>query len=566
MFASALSVYEKGTAVSSGGQDLRVLLIEDNGADARIFEELVRETGDSIHIAWAKSIADARDKAAAQTLPFSLVVTDLGLPDAQGMDTITAVLGLFPDLPVVVMTGLNDSDIGLNAVQRGCQDYVVKGFSDPFLLVRMLRYATQRHEAERQIKESEERFRTLVQMSPDAIIIASETLVSFVNPAAIALFQGMRRQDLEGQELTALLTGSDGLATVDKVRLAVTQNQSCSAYETTLADLRGKPLDLELSVAPISVGGEKRAQVILRDVSFRRERERELRLAQAVFDTTAEAMMITDAKQKIISVNPAFCEVTGYSSEQVIDQTPNILASGRHNAAFYQEMHNTLLQNGHWRGEIWNRRADGAIYVQRVTISAIRDDCGETTNYVGVFSDITQEKEASEKLLHTASHDALTGLPNRALLHDRLKQALNKANRDQNGLALFFIDLDGFKPINDTYGHLIGDLLLQGVSERLRQCVRESDTVARLGGDEFVILSLGTDDHLNAATIAQKIIDTLSASFTLNGVTATVGCSIGFSLYPKDGKDSEALLSHADQAMYAAKSAGRGCYRPLTGT
>jgi diguanylate cyclase (GGDEF)-like protein/PAS domain S-box-containing protein len=552
--------------VSSRGQDLNVLLIEDNRADARIFEELVRETGDSIHITWAHSITDARTKTQAQTTPFSLVVTDLGLPDAQGMATINAVLELFPDLPVVVMTGLNDSDIGLKAVQRGCQDYVVKGFSDPYLLVRMLRYATQRHEAERQIKESEERFRTLVQMSPDAIIIASETAVSFVNPAALSLFQGLRRQDLEGQDLTTLLAGPGGDGAVERICSALRNNDSCSAYETTLADLRGRPLDVELSVAPISVGGEKRAQVILRDVSFRRERDRELRLAQAVFETTAEAMMITNAQQKILTVNPAFCEVTGYTIEDVVGRTPNILASGRHDDAFYKKMHKTLEENGHWRGEIWNRRADGAVYVQRVTISAIRDSNGKTTNFVGVFSDITQEKEASEKLLHSASHDALTGLPNRSLLHDRLEQALNKANRDQTGLTLLFIDLDGFKPINDTYGHLIGDLLLQGVSERLRQCVRESDTVARLGGDEFIILSLGTDTHLGAATIAQKIIDRLSTPFTLTDVTATVGCSIGFSLYPRNGKDSETLLSCADRAMYAAKSAGRGCYRPLTET
>jgi diguanylate cyclase (GGDEF)-like protein/PAS domain S-box-containing protein len=537
-------------------------LIEDNGADARIFEELVRETGDPIAITWAQSIADARNKAEATSHPFSLIVTDLGLPDAQGMATIDAVLQLFPDLPVVVMTGLNDSDIGLNAVQRGCQDYVVKGFSDPFLLVRMLRYATQRHESEREIKESEERFRTLVQMSPDAIFIVTDSTIVFVNPAALTLFQGIRRQDLEGRDLQTVLAGPGRDAVLSHIRRAITDSTSCSAYETTLSDLEGKPVAVELSVAPISGGGERRAQVILRDVSFRHERERELRLAQAVFETTAEAMMITDANQKILSVNPAFCEVTGYHISEVVGKTPNILASGRHGAAFYHEMHQTLDASGHWRGEIWNRRADGAIYVQRVTISAIHDSAGNTTNYVGVFSDITQEKEASEKLLHIASHDALTGLPNRALLHDRLEQALAKAQRDNGGLALLFIDLDGFKPINDTYGHLIGDLLLQGVSERLRQCVRESDTVARLGGDEFVILSLGTHDHKGAATIAQKVIDTLTTPFSLNGVEAKVGCSIGFSLYPRDGASSETLLSQADQAMYAAKNAGRGCYRP----
>lgn len=545
----------------SAGEPLSVLLIEDNGADARIFEEMVHEAGDNLTIVWARSMQEARSKRDGVQAPFSLIVTDLGLPDTQGLETIGAVLDLFPNRPVVVMTGLNDSAMGITAVQRGCQDFVLKGFTDPFLLVRMLRYAIQRHETERQIKESEERFRTLVQMSPDAIIIATGQSITFVNPAAQALFGSPRRQNLEGLHPTELFLGPDSEQAVSTIISCLSAGQSHQDIELTLLSQSSSPLSVEMRVAPITVGGERRAQVILRDISLRKLREQELQLAQTVFETTAEAMMITDANKKIVAVNPAFTDITGYGRDQAMGQDPHILSSGRHDQAFYTEMWSTLAVNGHWRGEVWNRRADGAAYVQRVTISCIRNRQGQITNYVGVFSDITREKEASEKLRHTASHDALTGLPNRALLHDRLEQAISKASRDDSGLALLFIDLDGFKPINDTHGHLIGDLLLQGVAERLRDCVRESDTVARLGGDEFVILSLNTASQQDAAIIAQKVLDTLARPFALNGISAQVGASIGIALYPVHANSGEALLMAADHAMYAAKNAGRRCYR-----
>lgn len=561
-----VSGWELGNArVSLADQTLEILLIEDNSADARIFAELVKDSGDPIFITWVCSIADARAKAKESATDYSLIVTDLGLPDAQGMDTIRFVLELFPDRPVVVMTGLNDSSIGMEAVQRGCQDYVVKGFSDPILLVRMLRYATQRHAAERQIRESEERFRTLVQMSPDAIIIATLDRISFVNPAADALFGASDRDCLQDADpadvLCNAILNQDQTSVALMIKAAIYDDATMAAEEQTLLSLQGAVLDVEVSVAPITFDGARCAQIVIRDISVRRQRDREMMLAQAVFETTAEAMMITDADQRIISVNPAFCEVTGYSNDEIIGRKPSLLASGRHTEDFYRQMHTTLNRDGHWRGEIWNRRADGAIYVQRVTISAIHDSGGHITNYVGVFSDITEEKEASQRLAHSASHDALTGLPNRALLHDRLNQAITKAGRDETGLALLFIDLDGFKPINDTYGHLLGDLLLQHVGERLRASIRESDTVARLGGDEFVVVSLNISQPHAAAAISQKIIDTVSAPYTLEGHRVSVGCSIGFALFPGDGTDGKTLLAKADQAMYRAKNAGRGCYR-----
>ncbi|SOD96814.1 PAS domain S-box-containing protein/diguanylate cyclase (GGDEF) domain-containing protein [Caenispirillum bisanense] len=541
---------------------MKLLLIEDNATDARLFEELANESGEAIAIEWARSLAEAEQFCDA-CCP-DVVVTDLGLPDSRGLDTVDRVLRLAGDRPVVVMTGLGDPQTGVQAVQQGCQDYVVKGITDPALLARTLRHAVERHAAERQVRESEERFRALVEMSPDAILLVADTGVVFANPSALRLFGRSRRQHLEGMALATLFAGPGGgaLAAVAAGVLAGASPQQ-QGQEYRLADLDGRLLEVEASLAAVRFGGRNAAQVVLRDIAARRAREREQRLTQAVFQTTAEAMCITDARQRIVAVNRAFSETTGYGAEDILGQTPAVLSSGRHDDGFYSRMWQSLEATGHWRGEVWNRRADGVLYVQRLTISQISDDDGTVTNYVGVFSDITAEKEATAQLQHSATHDALTGLPNRALMQDRLTQALARSTRDGGGLAVLFIDLDGFKPVNDTWGHLAGDMLLQGVARRLRKCVRESDTVARIGGDEFVIVSIGSADAEAASTVADKVLRALAPPFQLGVGEAAIGASIGIAIAPGTDRPvaAPALLDAADHAMYEAKHAGKGVWR-----
>ena len=242
----------------------------------------------------------------------------------------------------------------------------------------------------------------------------------------------------------------------------------------------------------------------------------------------------------------------------MLGKNPRILQSGRQDAAFYQAMWSRIASHGCWRGEVWNRRKDGTAYIQRQTISRVDDEQGGTRSYVSVFSDITAEKRAEEALIHVANHDALTGLPNRSLLEDRLEQALSQAARSRAHLAVMFFDLDGFKAVNDTHGHIAGDRLLQALAQRLLQCVRGSDTVARVGGDEFVVLGLDIEGRGNAAEVASKILSTLREPFDLgNEITARIGASIGVALYPDDGIDALALLHCADQAMYLAKRRGK---------
>jgi diguanylate cyclase (GGDEF)-like protein/PAS domain S-box-containing protein len=311
----------------------------------------------------------------------------------------------------------------------------------------------------------------------------------------------------------------------------------------------------------------------LLDVTEQRQSENDLRLAACVFDHNFEGIMITDAQGRIVRVNPAFTRITGYRADEVIGKSPSLLSSGRHDRQFFQMMWKSIHDRGHWRGEIWNRRSNGEIYPQWLVISVVRDPQEGVTNYVGVFTDISDYKQAAETIRRLAYHDALTNLPNRPLLIDRLKVALASARREAHSLAVLFIDLDHFKDVNDRLGHAAGDNLLRLGAERLNANVREGDTVGRMGGDEFVVVLNnvgGRDEALSsAARVAAKIHDAFSSPFTLDGVDTTVTSSIGIALFPQHGDNAEDLLRMADIAMYQAKSQGRDnfqFYRPGTDT
>lgn len=284
----------------------------------------------------------------------------------------------------------------------------------------------------------------------------------------------------------------------------------------------------------------------------------ELNLAAAVVDNTSEGIVVTDASNTIIEVNQAYCEITGYGREELIGKNPSINKSDFHDDAFYQAMWSDLSEKGSWSGEIWDRRKDGSIFPKWLSINAIKNDESVLTNYVGIFTDISQIKETERKLEELAYYDPLTGLPNRALYQDRLKREMVNSDRAGTKMALMFIDLDRFKYVNDTLGHRAGDALLEQVAKRLVDGVRETDTVARLGGDEFTVILGGLSDMINVGRIAQGFIDKLQKPFRVEGQEVYVGASIGICVYPDDGEDDEVLNKNADIAMYEAKSAGRG--------
>jgi len=304
---------------------------------------------------------------------------------------------------------------------------------------------------------------------------------------------------------------------------------------------------------------------VFADISERKEAEEELRLSATVIAHIADGVMVTDTKGTIVAVNPAFTAITGYAEAEALGQPWTMARSSRHDDAFFAALAQELKESGFWRGEVWSCRKNGEVFLEWLTVSAVHNSEGEgegaLTHYVGVFSDITRLKESQEQLDFLAHHDPLTGLPNRLLFQDRLLHAIGRAAREQQALAVMFIDLDRFKNVNDTLGHQVGDQLLEQVAATLGSRLREGDTLARLGGDEFIVLLEHVDGHYGAALVAQKLVALFEQPFVVSNHELFVTGSIGVALYPQDTQDANMLIRHADVAMYQAKSRGRNGYQ-----
>lgn len=301
------------------------------------------------------------------------------------------------------------------------------------------------------------------------------------------------------------------------------------------------------------------------DITEQKHAEGKLKQAAAVFENTAEAVLITDVDQRIVAVNRAFTVITGFTEEEAIGQRPTMLSSGRQSARFYREMWREVSVTGHWQGEIWNRRKNGEIFPELLTLSVVRDEEGFITHFVGVFSDISRMKHAEAQLQHLAHYDALTDLPNRVLLNLRLEHSAERVRRGGKIMAVLFMDIDRFKNVNDSLGHPVGDELLVEIARRLNGRMRAEDTLARLGGDEFVILLDRIDRVDDVASFALEMIELMNQPFQLrSGEEVFVGASIGISIYPDDNDDYQQLIRNADAALYEAKAAGRNVYRFYT--
>ncbi|OHC70929.1 MAG: hypothetical protein A3H93_19355 [Rhodocyclales bacterium RIFCSPLOWO2_02_FULL_63_24] len=312
-------------------------------------------------------------------------------------------------------------------------------------------------------------------------------------------------------------------------------------------------------------GRVKCTVLIGEDVTDLHREETHAALCARAFEATDHAMVVTGMDGAIISVNTAFTRLTGYSRDEALGNNPRMLKSGRHEQAFYEHMWATLLASDHWHGDVWDRRKDGSIYPKYLSISAIRNPSGQLTHYVGIFYDNSERRTVEERLDRLAHFDALTGMPNRCLLLDRLDQAIERAIRLGSKVALLYLDLDHFKQVNDTLGHGAGDELLKGAALRMRANVRAVDTVARLGGDEFVVLVPDIAQIEDVAIVARKLLEALTPTYELEGRAVVSTPSIGISIYPDDSRDMDELLKHADTAMYQVKQSGRSNYRFFNG-
>ncbi len=371
--------------------------------------------------------------------------------------------------------------------------------------------------------------------------------------------------DCAGQPITALLPPEASAAMMAALHDAHTTghsqgreyplhlpNQKLRWFELSGTLKAGNPLD------PVS-----HVILLARDITTRKRAEEQLKLASHFFEGSSEGFVITDAHQRIIKVNRTFTQITGYSVEEMLGKSPAALSSGRHSRSFYRQMWQQINAVGQWQGEVWNRRKNGEVYPEWLSITRVPDAQGQTAYYLAIFSDTSQRKEQEARIRYLAYYDPLTGLANRSLLKDRAQHDLAQCKRHQTPLSLLFIDLDHFKQINDSLGHQVGDQLLKQVGERLGQQVREQDTVARMGGDEFVTVLPETNDE-GAALVARNFLERLSQPYQVGPHELTVTPSIGIALYPNDGTDFDTLYRCADTAMYRAKQNGRSSFSFFT--
>jgi len=289
--------------------------------------------------------------------------------------------------------------------------------------------------------------------------------------------------------------------------------------------------------------------------------EGEMKVAAAAFNTAGEGIMVSDRTGRIISINPAFTQLTGLVLSSALGRSQELIYAEHHTQSFFDTQQEKLNETGAWKGEAWFKRADGRRFPVWLTIAAVTNAEGEATEYVAIFRDITERKQREDKYRRLATFDPLTELPNRTLFFDRLDQVIRTASRNEGAASLLFIDLDSFKQVNDTMGHRLGDNLLRQVGARLHGCVRDCDTIARIGGDEFAIVLDDDLDGKAAVRVAENAIEALTGAFDLDGTKATIGCSVGIAMFPQDGDTGNDLLAKADEAMYQAKSKGKGCYQ-----
>lgn len=411
----------------------------------------------------------------------------------------------------------------------------------------------------RLLNESESRLRAVMEYTPFLIAIKDVAGRYLYANASYRAYFAEQDDDLVGKSDAQLMAKVVAKRFRDEELIALRRSELVE-IEELVETRRGLRWMHQVRFPLVDSEGEIYALCLqITDITEKRRADEQLRLAARVIDGAAEAVLVTDPQQRIVTVNEAFCRITGYAADEVIGQTPRILRSDRQDGEFYRQMWERLNTTGVWQGEIENRKKNGEIYTEWLTINAIRDNDGQLSNYVAIFSDISSLREARLKLEFQAMHDLVTGLPNRALLNDRVRRAASRAQRHGTEFALIYVDLDNFKDINDSLGHEFGDNVLRGVAERLLHVVREQDTVARLGGDEFVILV----DELFDGEI-EKLVDrcrhALDTPAAGGGANLRVTASMGIAVYPADGDDVTALLQSADAAMYRAKQSGRNTF------
>ncbi len=407
------------------------------------------------------------------------------------------------------------------------------------------------------LRDSEERYRTLVEWSPDPVLVHRMGVILYVNPAAVRIFGAETGAELVGKSTQDLIHPDFRGQQAARMQAIVSKTPIPPLVESRFVRLDGSVFDVEVQGTSIQFEGAAAIHVVLRDITQRKQAKERLKLAASVFTHAREGIAITDADTMIVDVNTTFSSITGYSRDEVLGTQPSMFRLGPHSEAYFEAMWRDLKDKGHWSGEIWSHQKNGTPYAELLTISTVLDAQGAVQNYVVMFVDITAMKTYQRQLETMAHFDALTNLPNRLLLADRLQQAMRQSQRRQQSLAVVFLDLDGFKAVNDRYGHSMGDQLLIAVAQRMKGALRDGDTLARLGGDEFVAVLVDLTQAEDAEPVLERLLQAASDPVTVGNTGLQVSASMGIAVYPRDGTHTDLLLRRADQSMYQAKEAGR---------
>ncbi|MCX9155033.1 EAL domain-containing protein [Niveibacterium sp. 24ML] len=450
---------------------------------------------------------------------------------------------------------------------------LVRGLSrEPSQYMVVIEDISGRKQAEAVLRESEARMRTLVASLDEGIVMRDADANVVVSNDAAARIYGLSMQQMARYRLDSGLVRyvtADGAPRAPETLppMRALQTGEVVSETVTFEHAEGGTRSIWTKSTPLRREGESTPYAVVSsiiDITDRLHAEAEMRLAASVFDNSVEAIVVADASRRILRANRAFSNVTGFEPQEVIGRSLPDVAGSRHETGFFEGVSRTVERDGFWQGEVWNTRKNGKAFPEWLSVSSVRGQDGEISHYVAVFADITERKASEARIKYLGHHDPLTGLPNRMLMQDRLLQAIARAHRERTMVGLLFLDLDRFKMVNDSLGHHAGDRLLQQVAERVRSCVRDSDTVCRQGGDEFIILLNPVQTADAPARVAEKILDALATPFEVDAHRIGTSFSIGISVYPNDGRDPETLMRNADTAMYHAKEGGRNTFRFFT--
>lgn len=550
---------------------IRILYVEDDEVIRQGIVELLKRVFTVVDM--VASGREALERFSEEH--YDILLADIVMPDFDGIKLCQQIRRRCPEFPIVIVSAYSDEDRLLELIRLSITRFVTKPIvvDDLFKALsdvcKKLKFDEQQERYERRLIEKNAELKKTNFRLNSAEQIAHLAYWE-VNPANNYLWVSEQMRSIVGLE------NSDTELTLEwyKEHMIPEERHLIEKYideglagnafvfkHYFIGDLGQKKV-LEVSGQPYSQKSEALLMGTTQDVTESWKLKREMELASQIIEKSIESIIVTDETMRITQVNQSFTKITGFEKEEVLGREPSILKSGWHDQDFYRQFWSSIEANGYWCGEMWDRKKSGELYAGWLSVFVIRDGFGAVQNYVGMFTDITQIKKDQEKIVNLAYYDPLTKLPNRILFHDRLRKSMEFSARHHNRTILLFIDMDNFKIINDTLGHRIGDMFLVEIGERIKTCLRESDSVARLGGDEFTVIIPNTSDTQDGGLVAERILEAFKIPCSLNGHEVHCSASIGIAVYDsKENSDIEELLKQADTAMYHAKQEGKNRFR-----